>query len=309
MGRKGGLGKGLDSLLNTTQRGHLEKQSYQAEYNGESGLKHAALHVALSRVIADPNQPRKQFNEDSINQLAQSIRLQGVIQPLIVQSQGNAYKLVAGERRLRAAQLAQVPTVPVIVRDDLDAQSALIIALVENLQREDLNILEEAEGFKHLMESHNLTHEQVAGAVGKSRSVISNAIRLLDLDSNVQTMVRTGLLKMGHVRPLLVLEKSMQHELAQKIYAQQWSVRRIEEAVGKMLETDNPLPNKRETVEEKAIEAITHTLRRNTALDIKIRMRSNGSGDLVIPFANADVLQGLVERYFHNKPGDKTNKK
>ena len=299
MSKTGGLGKGLDSLLNSVQQSYLSEDAQNTTplSNAEAYQKQSQ-QVALDRLVVGDNQPRKHFDKESLEQLAASIKVQGVIQPVVVRTKGTQFEIIAGERRWRGAKLANIPTIPIIVRDDLSEEMVLAVALIENMQREDLNAIEEAQALDKLVHSYHLTHEAVAQAVGKSRSGVTNALRLLELSENVQEKVMTGQLRMGHVRPLLSLDKSAQDHFADKIIENQWSARKVEQEIKRMDPTaqqirhsdQKSLPENHQTIQKK--------LRKTTALEIRIRTKVNGSGEIVIPFADEEFLENIVERWF-----------
>ena len=218
MNKKGGLGKGLGAIFNDNTVAPVEEvQPHEKE-----------IEIAVSDIVPNPQQPRKTFDAEKLEELAESIKEHGVIQPLIVRKNGRKYELVAGERRWRAAQSVKLKTVPVIVRDYDNAKMAEI-ALVENIQRHDLNSIEEAEGIKRLMSEFNFTQEQAAKKIGRSRTAVTNILRLLNLPQSVREAVSRETLTMGQVRPLLALEKTEEQEqLAQLIREPGLSARGVE---------------------------------------------------------------------------------
>lgn len=213
--RKSGLGRGLDSLI------PVDKPS------GGFAL------LPIEKVRPNPQQPRQRFEDEALNSLADSIREVGVLQPIVVTTDENGYVLIAGERRCRAAQIAGLAEIPALIREaDIDGASSLAEALIENVQREDLSPLEEAAAYQQLMADFGLTHEEVAGRVGKSRSAVTNTLRLLQLPTPIQGMVNRGELAAGHARALLGLEDiAYSVHIAERVVAEGWSVRQVEEAV------------------------------------------------------------------------------
>ena len=212
-----GLGRGLDALLDD-----LDLQG------GDGGR---IEQVSIYDIDTNPNQPRKTFDEEKLNELAASLKQHGVVQPLIVKRNGLRYTIIAGERRFRAARIAGLKTVPVLV-SDLDEDSIMEVALVENIQREDLNPVEEAAAIRLLMEQHDLTQEEVSARIGKSRPAIANALRLLSLQKPVLDLIRTGKLSAGHGKMLAGIEDGKtQTELAEKAAEKEWSVRRLEDEI------------------------------------------------------------------------------
>lgn len=233
---KKGLGKGLGALI--SEDFSIENES----------IPSGVAEIKITQIEPDPNQPRKDFDQEKLDLLADSIKVHGVIQPLIVTEQSSGfYRIIAGERRWRAAKQAGLTTVPVVVKTYSEEQSAEI-ALVENLQREDLNGIEEARGYKTLMEQFSLTQKQVAEKVGKSRPAVANALRLLNLPESVQDMVIYGEISSGHARAISgISDSELQTDLAQKIIAEDLSVRQIEKLIAQL---ENPQPQReKETID------------------------------------------------------------
>ncbi len=210
------FGEGVDDVLEEIQNGPDAKGS--------------AKEIAISSIRTNPYQPRKKFDEESLNQLAESIKAQGVIQPIIIREALGGYELVAGERRLRASKIAGLTTIPAIIKEFDDSQM-MEIALLENIQREDLNVIEEANAYKELMNKLGYTQEQLAQRVGKSREYIANTLRLLKLPKEVQNLVIEGKLTPGHVRPLITLDSAKAIEIANKAVEENLSVRAVENLV------------------------------------------------------------------------------
>ena len=233
--KKGGLGKGLDLLIPS---GIYEEEvtSSSASKKGKSGNEEVKpdLLVKISKVEPNRDQPRRNFAEDALDELADSIRQVGIIQPLIVKKKDDHYEIIAGERRWRAAKMAGLKEVPVIIRE-YSEQEQMEIALIENIQREDLNPIEEALAYQKLSEMFHVKHEDIAERVGKSRTAVTNSMRLLKLDPKVQEMLSQGLISSGHARALLALENGDQQiETAQKIVDEQWNVRDTEKWIKKL---------------------------------------------------------------------------
>ncbi|MCS7338665.1 MAG: ParB/RepB/Spo0J family partition protein [Verrucomicrobiae bacterium] len=231
---KPALGRGLGALLSGT----TPAPQAQVQPLAGSGLEPApgerVQHVPLDRIRPSPLQPRKDFAEDALRELAESIRERGVLQPLIVRTRGDHFELIAGERRWRAAQLLGLTEVPVIVRE-ADDRTVLELSLIENLQRENLNPIEEAQGYAQLIGLFNLTQEEVAARVGKSRAVVANALRLLKLPDEVQTWLRDGRLSVGHAKVILGLtDEKLQVEVARRVVKEGLSVRQTERIVARL---------------------------------------------------------------------------
>lgn len=242
MSKKGGLGKGLGAIFGENTSPAVEKAQEPAS---------AAQELLIKNIAANPYQPRCNFDEDKLQELAASIKEFGIVQPVVVRKKGRSYELVAGERRLRAAGLAGLTKVPAIVKDYDDAKM-MEIALIENIQRHDLNPIEEAQGLRRLMQEFKLTQEQTAEKVGRSRSAVTNILRLLNLPEQVQKQIINGVLTMGQAKQLLGLPKPEQMcEVAEAIIANGWSSRMTEEVVRKLKE-GKKLKIVRELIEEEA---------------------------------------------------------
>lgn len=242
MSKKGGLGKGLGAIFGENTSPAVEKAQEPAS---------AAQELLIKNIAANPYQPRCNFDEEKLQELAASIKEFGVVQPVVVRKKGRSYELVAGERRLRAAGLAGLTKVPAIVKDYDDAKM-MEIALIENIQRHDLNPIEEAQGLRRLMQEFKLTQEQTAEKVGRSRSAVTNILRLLNLPEQVQAHIINGVLTMGQAKQLLGLPKQEQMcEVAEAIIANGWSSRMTEEVVRKLKE-GKKLKIVRELIEEEA---------------------------------------------------------
>ena len=274
------LGRGLDALLADV--------APSAELSDDvQGM----LEVEVSRIKPNPHQPRQTFNEQTLNYLTESIKQQGVIQPLLVKRQpDNTYQIISGERRWRAAQQAGIQKVPVVQREVTD-QESVILALVENLQREDLNPFEEAVAIKHLREEHGLNQEQIGIAIGKSRTAISNSLRLLGLAEPVQSLLKSGQIGEAHGRTLLGLPTESQHAAAQKVIRQGLSVRQTEALVQRHKKTKvirRPDPDVVRFEEE-----LSDTL----GATVTITGRGKrGGGILKIQYRNLEQLQNIVKR-------------
>lgn len=219
---KRGLGRGLGALL-----GEESKQELNASPAEQKSTVHEVDILKLDRYL---DQPRKTFDDEKLNELSESIKTHGIIQPIVVREKGGRFMIIAGERRFRAARKAGLKTVPIVIKD-IDDDELLEIALIENIQREDLNAIEQAEAINQLMQEHEMTQEKVAERIGKSRSAVANSLRLLTLDKEVMQAVRTGELSAGHARTLVVLPKEKQRELCKKAIKEGLSVRAMESLV------------------------------------------------------------------------------
>jgi ParB family chromosome partitioning protein len=281
MQKKRGLGRGLSELLGdvagpTTSEKPQDVQKLPIEF--------------LQR---GKYQPRKDMDPEKLKELSDSIAAQGVIQPIIVRKVGNdKYEIIAGERRWRASQLAELAEVPVLVRD-IDDRSVMAIALIENIQREDLNSLEEAEALHRLQHEFELTHQQIAEAVGKSRTTVTNLLRLLELANDVKTMLGKGQLEMGHARALLGLDESKQIEIANKTVKQGLTVRAVEKLV-RELHDDKPA-NAAPKIDPDTLR-LQRELSERTGAKVEINHQSSGKGKLVINYASLEELEGIINR-------------
>ena len=238
-------------------------------------------------------QPRKHFDEEALQELANSIAAQGVVQPIVVRREGSHYELIAGERRWRAAQLAGLENIPAVIKD-IDTQSAAAIALVENIQREDLNPLEEANALQRLINDFELTHMQVAEAVGRSRVAVSNLLRLLELAEPVKDLVNRGLLSMGHARALLALAQQDQTEVARVVVNRGLSVRETEALVKKSLSPASKKDAK--PAVDPDIQRLEQKISDSLCAEVKIKSGSKGAGQLVISYHNNDELDGILQQ-------------
>jgi len=280
-----GLGRGLDALLGGGDMAAPEQ-------NQPSNLP-------VTQMQAGKYQPRTRMDEGALNELAASIKAQGLMQPILVRPIGQdtlsgvvKYEIIAGERRFRASQLAGLTEVPVLVRD-VDDLAAAAMALIENIQREDLNPLEEAQGIHRLISDFSFTHEQAATALGRSRSAVSNLLRLMNLAMPVQTMLMAGDIDMGHARALLAVDAATQITLANQVVAKRLSVRETEKLVNRTQEeASNPVEARVKENIARLEEELSDTL----ATPVVFKMGSKGRGQLVIDFADLDVLDGVLSR-------------
>lgn len=311
MAKKRGLGRGLEALLGDinkkvdTERKAAPSLAMTSENNSATAtmvgpkIEGDLRSLALNVIIAGKYQPRKAFAEDSIRELADSIRAQGVIQPIVVRTiAANQYEIVAGERRFRAAKVAGLDTIPALIRE-LPDEAAIAMALIENIQREDLNPIEEAVGLQRLIDEFEMTHQQVANAVGKSRTAVTNLLRLLGLQTDVRQMLETGKLEMGHARALLTLADASQITTAQTIADKALSVRDAEQLVKRIqnLQATNPHAA---NFHPKNIDPTTHELqtRIGSQLNATVLLQQNakGQGKLVINYRNQPHLRELLQK-------------
>ena len=279
-----GLGRGLDALLG----GDMDDAPAPAG---------APSSLALSQLQAGKYQPRTRMDEGALNELAASIKTQGIMQPVLVRPlDGGRYEIIAGERRFRAAQLAGLDEIPVLVRE-VDDQAAAAMALIENIQREDLNPLEEAQGIARLISDFDFTHEQAATAVGRSRSAVSNLLRLVNLAQPVQTMLMAGDIDMGHARALLSVDNASQIALASHVVSKRLSVRETEKLVARALEEQaSSATQPRQKEKSGDIVRLEEELSDKLATPVVFKMGTKGRGQVIIDFADLDILEGLLAR-------------
>jgi ParB family chromosome partitioning protein len=282
--KKKRLGRGLGSLI-----GNLDEVTRVEVENKASGM----VELDIDRIQRGKFQPRQVFEQESLQELADSIRAQGIVQPIVVRPEGKHFELVAGERRWRAAQLAGLQKIPAVIRE-LDSKSAAAISLIENIQREDLNPLEQAQAFQRLIEEFDLTHQQVAGSIGRSRATVSNLLRLLDLAEPVKQQVNKGLLDMGHARALLALIRHDQIEIAKLVVNRGLSVRETELLVKKTLAAETA-PQAKPKASDPDIRRLENRISEKLGAGVKIKPGKKGSGQLVISFHSAAELDGILE--------------
>ena len=323
MARKhGGLGRGLDALIpqSAPKAEEVQKKEDAAEQipadESEENVSRETLEeekeniqrdrterrrrettLRVSQIEPNRSQPRKTFDEDALEELADSIRQYGLIQPIMVQKREGYYEIIAGERRWRACMKAGLKEVPVIIRE-YDDQKIMELSLIENLQREDLNPMEEARAYKRLMEEFGLTQEEIAGRVSKSRPVIANALRLLKLDERVQAMVEQGEISMGHARALAsVLIPEEQYLIALKIMEEHLTVRDTE----KIIKNIGKVPKKKEPVQkdeslERIYRELENRLKSSLGTKVAIHTRGSGGGKVEIDFYTAEDLEKIIDR-------------
>jgi ParB family chromosome partitioning protein len=285
--KKKGLGRGLEALLGGS-----------ADITEAVRQEGVPTTLALSRLQAGKYQPRTRMDEGALQELAASIRAQGLMQPILVRGIGDdKFEIIAGERRFRAARIAGLTEVPVLVKDVTD-QAAAAMALIENIQREDLNPLEEAQGIQRLLDDFSFTHEQAAEAVGRSRSAVSNLLRLLNLALPVQTMLLAGDLDMGHARALLAVDAASQITLANQVVNKRMSVRDAEKLVAAALKPgpNSARRNKSPAANDRDVARLEEELSDLLAAAVKIKMGRRGTGQVLIDFGDLDSLEGILGR-------------
>ncbi len=289
--KKKSLGRGLEALLGASEPA---QQTFKPD---------EAIHqLSIEKIGPGPFQPRRTIREEQLKELALSIEEQGIIQPIVVRERavvdsqtGVRFEIIAGERRWRAAQLANLGAVPAVIRTMSDA-SAVAVALIENIQRENLNPLEEANAFQKLIIEYEMTHQEVANAVGRARASITNTLRLLDLSSSVQALLNEAKINMGHARTLLSLtDSSMQLEVANLIIEKKLSVRDTESLVRSILEGANK-PKTKKQPEDPDIKRLESSLTQKLGAKVFIKHAKSGKGRLVIAYNSSDELQGILDR-------------
>ena len=291
--KKRGLGRGLDALLapQTTPTHEVETGSNNEQIKG-------LTYLPVDWLSKGKFQPRRDMNSAQLEDLAASIRTQGIMQPIVVRPNGhNQYEIIAGERRWRAAKLANLTQVPVIVRHVEDAD-AVVLALIENIQREDLNPVEEALALQRLVEDFHLTQQEVADTVGKSRSAVANLLRLLGLTPEVRRLLEHGDIEMGHARALLPLEHDKQIQAASQVVTKSLSVRETEKLVKNLQHVDSN-PNNKPILPDLSVEAERISQKINAA--VKIQPSTKGKGKLVIEYRNPEHLELLIADFFTTK--------
>lgn len=290
--KKHGLGRGLEALLGEDDL-NFNLDSINTGETFDKGIK----SLKIEELTPSPYQPRKEFNQEALNALVESIREKGVLQPLLVRKKDDKYEIIAGERRWRAAKLAGINEVPVIEKD-LDNKEVLEVALVENLLRENLSAIEEAEGFNRLITEFSHTHEALSQIVGKSRSYITNTLRLLSLPSGIQEMIKNNLLTAGHARALIGLENA--EEIAQKVITKGLTVRQTEDLVNNI--KNNEISRIAKSIKKDPnIKELEKGLTRSIGMKVKINTRQNDSGKITIEYKNPAELNTLLEILEKNK--------
>lgn len=282
--KKRGLGRGLDVLLSSATAS--AQQDKTAKADGQE-----LQHLALERIQRGKYQPRRDMDQTSLEELAESIKAQGVMQPIVVRSiADNSYEIIAGERRWRAAQLAGLKTIPALVRNVTD-EAAIAMALIENIQREDLNPVEEAMALQRLQKEFELTQQEVANAVGKSRASVANLLRLIGLPDEVKTLLAHGDLEMGHARALLGLPVEQQVQAARHVVAKGLTVRQTEAMVRNIL-ADKPEQEK--PAIDPDVKRLEQKLAERLGTQVQIKHGAKGKGQLVIKYGSLDELQGVL---------------
>ena len=287
--KKRGLGKGLDALLSHSNAASRKSDIQQAEITIDNEL----IHLDLDLLQPGKYQPRKDMSPEALEELAESIRSQGIIQPIVVRKVSEfKFEIIAGERRWRAAQLAKLDKVPCLVKQVAD-DAAVAIALIENIQREDLNAMEEAIALQRLLTEFELTHQQVADAVGKSRASVSNLLRLNSLNEPVKRLLEYGDIDMGHARALLAIEGDEQTNLARLVVSKEMTVRETERLVNKAL---NPLKTPETPTKDHDVSRLEQQLIEKLGAKVAINHGTKGKGKIVINYQNLAELDGILNK-------------
>lgn len=287
-----GLGKGLDALIPPNTVSEKAEKAVQTKKDESQG---PVTFVKITKVEPNREQPRKNFDEDALIELSESIRQYGVIQPIVVQDRKDHYEIIAGERRWRAAKLAELKEVPVIIKNYTE-QEIVEISLIENIQREDLNPIEEAQAYKRLLTEFNLKQDEVAERVSKSRTAVTNSMRLLKLSEEVQQMVINDMLSTGHARALLAIENpEEQYTIAQKVFDEKLSVRDVEKLVKNLHKTGKT----KKKMDDKALEIIykdiEEKLQQALSTKVSVTSKGDGAGKVEIEFFSHEDLDRLME--------------
>ena len=288
--KKSGLGKGLETLIPVGEMEEIDnlivKEKKTEKNSGDTVLK-------ISQIEPNKSQPRKNFNEDSLQELADSIKQFGIIQPLVVQKKDKYYEIIAGERRWRAARIAGLKEIPVIIKD-YSEQEVVEIALIENLQREDLNPIEEAQAYKRLLEEYNLKQDEVAERVSKSRTAVTNSMRLLKLSDKVQEMLIDEMITSGHARAILAIEdEELQYEIAERVMDEKLSVRETEKLVKAI---NNPKKKKDKVEINRAVyDELEVKIKDAIGNNVKLSPKANGKGKIEIEYYSTDDLERITD--------------
>lgn len=295
--KKSGLGKGLDSLIPESKK--ISEKNKESQ-NGENDVYKEAVMVDIQKVEPNREQPRKNFDEDALLELSDSIKQFGILQPLLVQDKNDYYEIIAGERRWRAAKMAKMKEVPVIIKNLTD-QEIVEISLIENIQREDLNPIEEAIAYKRLLEEFNLKQDEVAERVSKSRTAVTNSMRLLKLSDQVQQMVIDDMLTTGHARALLgISDSEKQFTIAQKIFDEKLSVRETEKLIKKM-QTEKKNSSKKDTLVDPKMDIIYQDLEEKLkhifGTKVMINKKDAKKGVIEIEYYSQEELDRFIEMF------------
>lgn len=301
--KTGGLGRGLDALIPTktpVEKASVKKSNAEQETKEKSEEKKqvsSELKVKISSVEPNRSQPRKQFDEDSLLELAESIKQYGILQPLLVSDKKDYYEIIAGERRWRAAKMAGIKEIPIIIKELTD-QQVVEISLIENIQREDLNPIEEAMAFKRLIEEFHLKQDEIAERVSKSRTAVTNSMRLLKLSEKVQQMLIDEMISAGHARAILaVTDEKAQISIATKVFDEKLSVRETEKLVKRYLEPPKQKTVVKNTTEDAIYESLEEKMKGIMGTKVTINRKKNNKGKIEIEYYSRDELERIIELF------------
>ena len=302
--RTGGLGKGLDALIPNKAGGPSKepaKKTRSAVVKKDKPIEKdnpaAERLVKISSVEPNLNQPRRHFDEDALLELSESIKQYGVLQPLLVSDKKDYFEIIAGERRWRAAKMAGLKEVPVVVKEFTD-QEIVEISLIENIQREDLNPIEEAMAYKRLMEEFHLKQDEIADRVAKSRTAVTNSMRLLKLTSKVQEMVIADMISAGHARALLgISDETLQENTAMKVFDEKLSVRETEKLVKNLVSPTKKEKTERNTAEDAIYESLEEKMKGIMGTKVSIQRKKNNKGKIEIEYYSRDELERIIDLF------------
>ena len=302
--RTGGLGKGLDALIPNKAGGPSKEPAKKTrsavvkkDKPTEKDSPDAERLVKISSVEPNLNQPRRHFDEDALLELSESIKQYGVLQPLLVSDKKDYFEIIAGERRWRAAKMAGLKEVPVVVKEFTD-QEIVEISLIENIQREDLNPIEEAMAYKRLMEEFHLKQDEIADRVAKSRTAVTNSMRLLKLSSKVQEMVIADMISAGHARALLgISDEALQETTAMKVFDEKLSVRETEKLVKNLVSPAKKVKTERNTAEDAIYESLEEKMKGIMGTKVSIQRKKNNKGKIEIEYYSRDELERIIDLF------------
>ena len=296
--RKGGLGRGLDAMISeTASKPRTTATATKKTVAPKEKKENSVLKVKLTQVEPNRKQPRKQFDEDALLELAESIKQFGVLQPLLVKQKGDYYEIIAGERRWRASKLAGIKEVPVIVKE-LTEQETVEISLIENIQRENLNPIEEAAAYRRLIDEFHLKQDEIAERVAKSRTAVTNSMRLLKLDEKVQQMLIDEMISAGHARAILALpDKEMQASVATKVFDEKMSVRETEKLVKTLMEPPREKNVEKNKTEDAVYESLEEKMKAIMGTKVIINRKKNDKGKIEIEYYSRDELERIIELF------------
>ena len=302
--RTGGLGKGLDALIPNKAGGPSKEPAKKTrsavvkkDKPTEKDSPVAERLVKISSVEPNLNQPRRHFDEDALLELSESIKQYGVLQPLLVSDKKDYFEIIAGERRWRAAKMAGLKEVPVVVKEFTD-QEIVEISLIENIQREDLNPIEEAMAYKRLMEEFHLKQDEIADRVAKSRTAVTNSMRLLKLSSKVQEMVIADMISAGHARALLgISDETLQENTAMKVFDEKLSVRETEKLVKNLVSPAKKVKTERNTAEDAIYESLEEKMKGIMGTKVSIQRKKNNKGKIEIEYYSRDELERIIDLF------------